>query len=490
MLSRPPNARRRPAPPARSTPPAGASTRPAIPYDYGVRFAITGRPGNIVQGVINIGNDGVFIAVGISYGFEEDRGRALLLNPDPNAEGDTLLPGDVTLGEIPPEALIEGFRFNPRLAPMVFAGDGANGGNGANGNGRRGAAIRERSFSEQPLSRDLIQAPQGGRAAQQPTLFERVKAPAELSFLLSIIDSGTGRELQDEPVHNLASLGKSDGERPFRLLAQPVTFLPRSTVRMQIIERTPDLAGTLHIVLYGYLLLNPSSCPEPPRALRGVPGCSTEAIGVPGARVIPFDYVVTVPLTGQPGHIAENEVPISADGGFVATAIGYGLQVDETRVPVDATQADRDEDAPENTILLGSLPLRALPPGALADGLRIRPSFLRIALAANGALAGALPVSLLPELFERLNRPGDVSFRYAISDTGRGHDFQNQPLHNLAGLGIATGKRPFKKFARPAVFLPRSTVRLRVEERFGRGTLFLVLQGYKLLGSRPVTGRL
>jgi hypothetical protein len=483
MLSRPPKARRRAAPPNRSAPARGASVRTVIPYDYGVSFPISGRPGNVVQGVINIASDGVFVAVGIGYGFEEERGRPLLLRPTSLSDDETtLVPGDITLGQIPPEALIEGVRFNPRLAPMIFAGDSSN------GDGRRGASIRERTFSDQPLSYELVRAPVDARVLQRPTLIERVKTPAEISFLLSIVDSGTGREMQDEPVHNIASLGKSDGERPFRLLAQPVTFQPRSSIRMQIIERSPDTIGTLFVVLYGYFLQSVSGCPEPPRALSGKPGCAGETIGAPGARVIPFDYVVTVPLIGQPRHVVESEVPISADDGFVATAIGYGLQVDETAVPVDLGRFPKTHK--EDTIRdLNKLPLRALPPGALADGIRFRPSFLRIAFGANGALADQLPVTLLPELFERLNKPADVSFRYALSDTGRGRDFQNAPLHNIAGLGIATGDRPFKRLARPAVFLPRSTVHVRVEERFGRGTLFLVLQGYKLLSAQSGTRR-
>jgi hypothetical protein len=453
-----------------------------IPYDYGVSFAISGRPGNVVQGVINIASDGAFVAVGIGYGFEEERGRPLLLRSDSrNADSNTAVPGDITLGEIPPEALIEGFRFNPRISPMVFEGDGSD------GDGRRGAAIREKTLSGQPLSLELVRPPL--RSPQAPTLLERIKTPAEISFLLSIVDSGTGRELQDEPVHNIASLGKSNGERPFRLLAQPVTFQPRSSIRMQIIERSPDTIGTLFVVLYGYFLLRASGCPEPPRALRGKPGCAGETIGAPGARVIPFDYVVTLPLIGQPRRVVESEVPVSADDGFVATAIGYGLQVDETAVPVDLARFPGADEGDPAIRDLSELPLRALPPGALADGIRIRPSFLRIAFGTNGALADDLPVTLLPELFERLNRPADVSFRYAISDTGRGRDFQNLPLNNIAGLGIATGERPFKRLARPAVFLPRSTVHVRVEERFGRGTLFLVLQGYKLLSASAGTGR-
>ena len=97
--------------------------------------------------------------------------------------------------------------------------------------------------------------------------------------------------------------------------------------------------------------------------------------------------------------------------------------------------------------------------------------------------ADAVPVSWLDRLFERLNRPEDVSFRYTIYDGGRGRELQNQSLHNISGLGTATGERPFKKFARPLVFLPRSTIRVRVEERFGRGTLFIVFHGYKALSA-------
>ena len=54
-----------------------AAAGPVIPYDVGATFRITGRPGNLVQDVINISTDGVFVAVGIGYGFEEDRERPL-----------------------------------------------------------------------------------------------------------------------------------------------------------------------------------------------------------------------------------------------------------------------------------------------------------------------------------------------------------------------------------------------------------------------------
>src|SRR5262249_31816667 len=138
---------------------------------------------------------------------------------------------------------------------------------------------------------------------------------------------------------------------------------------------------------------------------------------------------------------------------------------------------------PPPVIDLGAVPLRLFPPSALGDGIRIRRDFLRIAVQNNGVLAQALPITFADQVFERLNRPEDVSFRYVISDSGRGLDLQNRPINNVAGLGIADGDRPFKKFARPIIFFPRSTIRVGIEERFGRGTLFLVLQGYKFLGN-------
>jgi len=471
----------------RPEPGAGARHGDVIPYDYGATFPITGRPGNVVQSVINTAPDSLFVAVAIGYGFEEDRGRPLsFLRAAGNG---TVVPGDITLGELAtsaPSALIEGFRLNPRSEHLVFRDDA-----------RRGS-----EFSDDSLP---------GAILTNGTLFQRVRAPAEISFLFSILDSGTGRELQDEPVHNIASLGKSNGERPFRLLAQPITFLPRSTIRLQIVERSLGVRGTLFVVFYGYQVVGSSGCPESVvRKLTGSPMCPTETIGSPSAHVIPFDYVTTFRLTGRPQNQLETEATVNAEGGFVATSIGYGLLVEESEATIEWSRASEVKNAtlrallttiavdfqkwlnakkvgPPPLINLANVPLRFFPSSALIDGIRIRPDRLRIAFKDNGDLADNLRIDLVNELFEQLNRPEDVSFRYTIFDSGRGRELQNQPLHNVAGLGIADGDRPFKKLARSMVFLPRSTIRVRVEERFGRGTLFVVLQGYKFL-STPVAG--
>jgi len=205
-----PRARRRPAPrPATGVAPGNAATATVVPYDYAASFRLTGRPGNLIQDVINIGAEGVFVAMAIGYGFQEDRGQPLVVSGLPEPER-------VTLGQIPVDALLTGFRVNPRFEALVFKTDDSLG----PGTGR------PQRLSDQPVPAPL-----------QEKIFQRVKPPEEISFLLSMVDTSTGRELQDEPTHNLASLGKSNGERPFRMLAHPLTFMPRSTLRLQISER-------------------------------------------------------------------------------------------------------------------------------------------------------------------------------------------------------------------------------------------------------------
>ena len=79
-----------------------------------------------------------------------------------------------------------------------------------------------------------------------------------IDFRYSIVDSGTGRELQNRPIPNIAGLGEPKGERPFRTLAKPMLFMPRSTIRFEVEEITDDgttTAAELFIVLHGYKML-------------------------------------------------------------------------------------------------------------------------------------------------------------------------------------------------------------------------------------------
>ena len=130
---------------------------------------------------------------------------------------------------------------------------------------------------------------------------------------------------------------------------------------------------------------------------------------------------------------------------------------------------------------LGGIKLKDIKPvEALLDGIRIHPLRLRFAFTSGGRLS-FVPQDIVGRMFQRVNQTEDVRFLYTITDSGTGRDLQNQPVYNVAGLGIADGDRPFKVLHKPMTFLPRSTIRVQVEEIFGRGRLFIVFQGYKIL---------
>ncbi|HEX2781689.1 MAG TPA: hypothetical protein VHM30_19445, partial [Gemmatimonadaceae bacterium] len=446
-----------------------------IPFDYAARFELRGEPGRVAESVITVSPEGVFVAVAIGYGFDEDRARRLsvqrseesdtasefeveiarsgiasggnggngsgrssspsagggggggmatlpaprirfAMRASPTVTSGVVNPALIKVADIPRASLIDGFRVNPRFQDEVFTDPQI---------APSGVATLEREFRQEYVAEARISDAVGLQVDEDdpgPLLLQRLQRHGDVSFLFSIIDSGTGRELQDQPTHNLASLGKADGGRPFRRLAQPLTFLPRSTVRIQVIERMAR-RGSLHLVLFGYKLLATSSCPEPVIRAALAAAAKPPRLGqIPSARVIPFDYVVRVPLMGRAGNVVASEIPVDAEGGFVATSIGYGLDVDDR--PVLRDLADVRSRATQGQVDLGRLRLDDFAADALCDGIRIDPALLRIAFQPGGALA-PVPVELIDRIFQSLNRPEHVSFRYTIADTGTGRDLQN-----------------------------------------------------------------
>jgi hypothetical protein len=184
---------------------------------------------------------------------------------------------------------------------------------------------------------------------------------------------------------------------------------------------------------------------------------------VPSAvKEIPYDYVATFQLLGLRGNRVQDVINISIDGAFVAVAVGYSFVPASFKLP--------DLPVPVRTGLL--------PTESIADWL------LRLA-EEQPALSATIAQSLLTRL-------GGIDFKYSVVDSGSGRELQNRPIHNLAGLGEATGDRPFRPFAKPMMFMPRSTIRIEIEEIsegaiYAGAQLFIVLHGYKLLGygSRP-----
>jgi hypothetical protein len=192
-----------------------------------------------------------------------------------------------------------------------------------------------------------------------------------------------------------------------------------------------------------------------------------------GVKEIPYDYVATFRLTGIAGRRTQDVINISTEGTFIAVAVGYSF------VPAPIT-------APPVT---GGTP--GIPP--TVNGLPMVGPFGILALLPAGAFTPPTPGSLsdaqiiAQNLTTQLVKAAGIDFKYSVVDSGTGRELQNQAIHNIAGLGSADGDRPFRPFARPALFVPRTSIRIEVEEisagsLYKDAQLFIVLHGYKRLG--------
>lgn len=215
-----------------------------IPFDYVFRFQLEGIAGKTHSQIVAVSVEGMFTAVSIGYGIvAEPAVREFGPLPGgivPLSAGSSLrshsfadlidglsdaLGEGANRGVIGPRSagvLSNGIRVNPRVAALALA-------NGANA--PLSAATLERLFEVTPLPSDDIQ------------------------FLYSIRDEASGREYQSEPVLNTAGLGTANGDRPFRQFTRPMTFRPRSTIRMDVTELPATFRGQLHVALHGYKVL-------------------------------------------------------------------------------------------------------------------------------------------------------------------------------------------------------------------------------------------
>ncbi len=210
----------------------------------------------------------------------------------------------------------------------------------------------------------------------------------------------------------------------------------------------------------------------------------------PNVKEIPYDYVAKFALQGKRGNRVQDVINISVEGAFVAVAIGYSfiptLKVQNGNVLEPPIEIGSATPFLENPLL----PL--IEPFVRASGTTNVPvpsdsntrEFQQLQL-----------IKLVSECF--LMKLCGIHFKYSIVDSGSGRELQNQPIHNIAGLGESSGERPFRPFAKPMVFMPRSTIRIEVEEisegpiygyedpqtkqRIG-AELYIVLHGYKMLG--------
>ena len=232
----------------------------AIPFDYTFRFNLEGEPDRLVRSIVTVSVEASFIAVSIGYGVvpkltpvifgpEPSEGPILELASQQNLRDITIgslldalntalaQTSDVLRDETGPEAAFKGgIKLNSQFAELALSNDG-----------------------QANVSDDVLRS-----------LFQVVTPPAdEIQFLYALFDEGSGREFQSEPLLNTAGLGISNGDRPFRYFARPISFDPLATIRMDVIEKS-DFQGELHVSLHGYKVLGSPGTPTG-RAMGGWP---------------------------------------------------------------------------------------------------------------------------------------------------------------------------------------------------------------------------
>jgi hypothetical protein len=220
-------------------------------------------------------------------------------------------------------------------------------------------------------------------------------------------------------------------------------------------------------------------------------------------RTIPFDYVFRFDgpnneLKGEPGLVHNSTVDISIEAAFTAVSIGYGVVPKVESLTFGVARVSEGSffgrtlselivslskalDEFEFASVTGKVGPRTA--AVLQDGFRLNPQFAERIFLTGGV---ELDDQISSQAFQALGTPPErVAFKYALFDQGSGREFQSEPILNIAGLGSSDGKRPFRYFARPIEFAPRSTIRLQITEVSAfKGELHVSLHGYKILGTQ------
>jgi len=226
--------------------------RRTIPFDYTFRYQLTGRPGNVINKTVTVSIEAPFVAVSIGYGVVP-KVTPITFGPADlkilNTGNGTRQP---TLREISLQHIIDS--LDPKLIETSRTLTRESG----------PEAVLKNGFK---LNLDVAEFAllQGGNALLDlsilKNLFQVVAAPPEnIQFLYAIFDEGSGREFQSEPILNIAGLGISNGDRPFRYFAKPIVFAPQSTIRMEVRE-VSDFEGELHVALHGSKVLGSAGTP-------------------------------------------------------------------------------------------------------------------------------------------------------------------------------------------------------------------------------------
>jgi hypothetical protein len=225
--------------------------RRTIPFDYAFRYALTGRSGNVINKTVTVSIEAPFVAVSIGYGVVP-KVTAITFGPSPQPV--ILFGGSikVALRDISLGAILDGLNAQlPETSRLLKRENGAE-------------AVLKNGIKLNPDIAEFALQNGGSIGLDQgllASLFQVVAAPPEnIQFMYAIFDEGSGREFQSEPILNIAGLGISNGDRPFRYFAKPIVFAPQSTIRLEVRE-VSDFQGDLHVALHGYKILGSAGTP-------------------------------------------------------------------------------------------------------------------------------------------------------------------------------------------------------------------------------------
>jgi hypothetical protein len=222
---------------------------------------------------------------------------------------------------------------------------------------------------------------------------------------------------------------------------------------------------------------------------------SVGPVDAPERRGIPFDYAFRYDLQGKPGSVINSIVTVSIEATFTAVSVGYGVvpkvqpiifgpQFNTAGEGTNFTQLTLGDiiDALDKELFAAALSKETGPEAVFKNGIKLNPAVAELALQQRGDVS--LKDDVVARLFQAVGSPSElIQFKYALFDEGSGREFQSEPILNIAGLGSAGGERPFRYFAQPIVFRPRSTIRMEVTEISDfKGELHVSLHGYKVLG--------
>jgi hypothetical protein len=421
-------------PPRRNAPLRQAPLAKTIPFDYAFQFALQGRRGNKVQDVVEISTEGVFVALSVGYSLVLDE-QSAARTFQPVVDQGIALHNPVfvpffeqSVGSPPPETFVG----------LLLTG------------------IPGTEMAILNLSLTLPSVIPTARIGSDRT-----------ATVLFTVAPGSILRVWDK-THNLLSE-----------LFQVATQSPAPVVGPNPTNKNMPVAGDTTVHVYG------------------VPGDAAEVFLFENSTnaVLPMGRTPLILDTTTFGHrtgIGEKALQVTT-GGTIEKPLSPG-DVLLVRNGFAGTSIQSSMFAVPRQRAVSDLSLAEIEAGLEKSGADLTRGF-RLNPAAAPLAAAELPLDRLANgtrrrLFETGSVAAEeVSFLYSLDVGNTGREYQSKPIHNIAGLGIANGDRPSRPFAKPMVFEPRSFIRLQIEELSGPpGTLFIVLQGYKILGTGRIPG--